>query len=148
MFLKSFLFGISLFLGGCILYAQDNDPIITAVKKIHAQYEKAVETKDSVFVKQLFHDKMMITGGDGTRRNKKAEIMDLVNPIYVVTYFKTNNVEVDAFKDVAILRGDLEWELKQGDKPYVIRRRITFTYMKSGNQWQIIAQHIGLPPRG
>jgi ketosteroid isomerase-like protein len=117
------------------------------IKSLQARYDLAIEQKDSVFLHQLFHPKMVITGGDGSRRNAKAEIKDCVDPNYNVVYFKTSNIEVDVFNETAILRGDIEWELKQGTRSMKLQRRITFTYAHMKKQWVLVAQHIGMPPK-
>jgi ketosteroid isomerase-like protein len=114
---------------------------------LQAKYDKAVTEKDSVMLTSLFHDNMIITGGDGTRRNKKAEISDCVDPRYNVVYFTTKNVEADVFGSTAIVRGDLEWQLKNGDNVNTLSRRITFTWSRLNGRWMIVAQHIGMPPR-
>lgn len=117
------------------------------VKALHSQYDRAVEQKDSLMLNRLFHDKMMITGGDGTLRTKHQEISDCIDARYNVLYFKTNNPEVSIFDNTAILRGDLEWQLKNGDRVMTLKRRITFTYTRLNGQWIIVAQHIGMMPR-
>jgi ketosteroid isomerase-like protein len=126
--------------------AQGNE-IKEKIKTLQLQYDKAVEQKDTLMLDRLFHPDMMITGGDGSRRNKAAEIKDCADPRYNVVYFTTKNIEIDVFSATAILRGDLEWQLKSGENLTTINRRITYTYAKMNDKWQIVSQHIGMPPR-
>ena len=116
--------------------------------EVQKKYDLAIEQKDSISLRKIFHPQMIITGGDGTRRNASSEIKDCVDPRYNVVYFKTTNIETTMLDKTAILRGDIEWQLKQGDQPMTLKRRITFTYMKIKGRWVIIAQHIGMQPRG
>lgn len=139
---KSIIFTIVIFLS-LQLIGQTKEEVLA----VHKQYDEAVTKKDAAFAQRLFHDDMVITGGNGLRRNKAEEIKDLTDPMYDVTYFTTKNIEVSMFGDVAILRGDLEWEMKMGGNANVLKRRITFTYQKTKDGWKIIAQHVGLPPR-
>lgn len=117
------------------------------VLDLQMKYDRAIETKDSAFLSQLFHDEMIITGGDGTRRDKQQEIKDCIDPQYTVVYFKTNNPEVNCFENTAVLHGDIEWQLKNGNTPVTFQRRITFIYALLKGKWYIIAQHIGMMPK-
>ena len=119
-----------------------------AIKNLHDAYCKAVEKKDTVFLKDLFHDKMVITGGDGTRRDKRGEIKDATDPNYAVNFFKTRNVEVRAFESTAIVIGEFFWEMVYNGRTLTNERTFTFTYAKIGKNWKIVAQHMGrVPPR-
>jgi ketosteroid isomerase-like protein len=117
------------------------------IKEVQQKYDKAIEAKDSAFLSKIFHPDMIITGGDGNRRGKKQEIADCVNPAYNVIYFKTLNTDINVFGNTAILRGDLEWQLKNGETPITLKRRVTFTYAHLNGEWIIVAQHIGMMPR-
>lgn len=116
--------------------------------EVQKKYDLAIEQKDSISLRKIFHPQMIITGGDGTRRNANSEFKDCVDPRYHVVYFKTTNIETTMLDKTAILRGDIEWQLKQGDQPMTLKRRITFTYMKIKGEWVVVAQHIGMQPRG
>lgn len=119
------------------------------ITELQHRYDKAIEQKDSLTLRELFHPAMVITGGDGTRRDAITEIQDCIDPAYNVVYFRTQAIEVDVFGAVAILRGDIEWQLKSGDRPpLTLKRRITFIYAQTKKQWKIIAQHIGMSPKG
>jgi Domain of unknown function (DUF4440) len=115
--------------------------------EVQKKYDQAIEQKDSIALRRLFHPFMIITGGDGTRRNAHSEIRDCVDPRYIVEYFRTSNIETTMLDKTAILRGDIEWQLKHGDQLMTLKRRITFTYMKIKGEWVIVAQHIGMQPR-
>jgi ketosteroid isomerase-like protein len=116
------------------------------VQSMHDQYCKAVEKKDSIFLKSLFHDRMVITSGSGVRRDKQGEIRDALDPRYLVNYFRTRDANILVSGTTAVLTGDLYWEIMNEGKPLKIERRITFTYVKEGRDWKILAQHIGRVP--
>jgi len=119
----------------------------TLIVELQKRYDRAVELKDSVALQKMFHDKMIITGGDGARRDANAEIRDLVDARYKVGYFRTSNVSVDMFGETAVLRGDLEWQIEGNQGPIILKRRITFTYVRIKRNWVIVAQHIGTMPK-
>lgn len=118
------------------------------IKNIHDAYCRAVEKKDSVFLKDLFHDNMIITSGNGTRRDKHGEVKDALDPRYSVNFFRSRNVEVRAYEATVIVTGELYWEMVFDGKTMANERVFTFTYAKVGSKWRIVAQHMGrVPPK-
>ena len=126
------------------VFGRQADPELVEAQKM---YDLAVEKKDSVTLRKMFHPDMVVTGGNGSRRNATAEIKDCVDPRYKVAYFKTNNIETRVFDKTAILLGDLEWQITSGDQPMTLKRRITYTYVKLKGEWVIVAMHIGQQPK-
>jgi ketosteroid isomerase-like protein len=118
------------------------------VRNLHEAYCRAVEKKDSIFLKNLFHDKMIITSGNGTRRDKQGEIKDALDPRYTVNFFRARNVDVRVFENTAIVTGELFWEMVFDGRTTTNERVFTFSYAKIGNSWKIVAQHMGrVPPK-
>lgn len=115
--------------------------------EVHKAYDRAVELKDSLALKKIFHPNMVITGGNGLRRSVGDEIKDCIDPRYPVVYFRTLNIETRMFDKTAVLLGDLEWQFKNGDKPTTLKRRVTFTYTQVKGEWVMVAMHIGTPPK-
>jgi hypothetical protein len=96
---------VALIVSGPLLsYSQATEETI---KNLHDADCRAVEKKDSVFLKDLFHDNMIITSGNGTRRDKRGEIKDALDPRYSVNFFRSRNVEVRAYEATAIVTGEL-----------------------------------------
>jgi ketosteroid isomerase-like protein len=127
------------------VFAQSTEETI---RNLHEAYCKAVEKKDSVFLKDLFHDNTVITSGNGTRRDKRGEINDSVDPRYKVNFFRARNVDIRAFDATAVVTGELYWEMVDDGKTATNERVFTFTYAKIGNKWKIVAQHMGrVPPK-
>lgn len=118
------------------------------IRDLHDAYCRAVEKKDSTFLKGLFHDNMIITSGSGTRRDKEGEIKDALDPRYAVNFFRSRNVDVRVFENTAIVTGELFWEMLFDGKTTTNERVFTFTYAKIGRTWKIVAQHMGrVPPK-
>jgi uncharacterized protein (TIGR02246 family) len=116
------------------------------VRKVHERYCLAVEKKDSLALKDLFHNDMIVTGGSGARRNKKEEMADALNASYPVNYFRSRDLQIAVLDNTVVVAGDLYWEMLSNGKPTQVERRFTFTYVKSNGQWKILAQHIGRLP--
>jgi hypothetical protein len=117
------------------------------IKQMHALYCTAVEQKDSVTLKGFFHDRMVVTGGNGTRRSKQEELKDLLDVKYKVNYFKSRNEDVRVFDGTALVTGEFFWEIVYEGKTSVIERSFTFTYSRVGKKWKIVAQHMGRAPQ-
>ena len=91
---------------------------------------------------------MIITSGSGTRRDKKGEIKDALDPRYTVNFFRARDVEVRAFENTAIVTGELYWEMVFDGRTTTNERVFTFSYARIGNSWKIVAQHMGrVPPK-
>ena len=118
------------------------------IRNLHDAYCRAVEKKDSTFLKNLFHDNMVITSGNGTRRDKQGEIKDSLDPRYSVNFFRARNVDVRVFENTSVVTGELFWEMVFDGKTATNERVFTFTYAKIGNSWKIVSQHMGrVPPK-
>lgn len=117
------------------------------VKRIHNVYCTAVEQKDSVTLKELFDDRMVVTGGNGSRRSKYEELKDLLDAAYKVNFFKSRNVDVRVFDGTAVVTGEFFWEIVFDGKASAIERSFTFTYSRLGDEWKIVAQHMGRVPQ-
>jgi ketosteroid isomerase-like protein len=118
------------------------------IRNLHDAYCNAVEKKDSVFLKDLFHENMIITSGNGTKRDKRGELKDALDPRYSVNFFRARNVDVRVYDATAIVTGELYWEMVFDGKTAANERAFTFTYAKVGSSWKIVAQHMGrVPPK-
>ena len=126
-----------------LAWSQNNLQDITS---LHNAYCKAVEQKDSAFLKKLFHDNMVVTSGNGIKRSKAEEIHNALDPRFKVNFFKSRNLDIRTFGETVILTGELFWEFEYEGKTSSLERSFTFTYARTAGEWRIVAQHIGRVP--
>ncbi|MCW5911629.1 MAG: nuclear transport factor 2 family protein [Cyclobacteriaceae bacterium] len=115
------------------------------LRLILQSYSKAVEKYDTATIEKLFDDRMVVTSANGNLRNKQQEINDLLyKPANsTLIYFLAENLNIIVDGQTGIVKGVLRWQFK--DQP-VTSRTFTFTLVKKGEHWKIIAQHIGRTP--
>ncbi len=125
-------------------YAQNNGK--AEIESVNKKYTTAVEQGDTVVLKQLFDDDMVVTGPMGRQRDKKAEIADAVVPGINVYFFKMENEAIRVFGSTAITTGMLVWKINSNGSDRDFKMVFTFAYAKIGKDWKIVAQHIGRAP--
>lgn len=120
---------------------QKNNSIEKLKLKMH-HYTLAVEKYDAAFLDRLFDDKMIVTSGNGSYRNKQQELNDLLYKIPGLTleYFVTDSLRAITSGNTGVITGLLRWKFIEQDT--ITRRSFTFTFVRK-KDWQILAQHIG-----
>ncbi len=144
MILKKISLFLPLFWIPLILLSQEKQ--MEKILQLQHAYCNAVTEKDSLYLEQLFHEKMIVTSTSGERRDKKKEIRDALDPNYKVRYFRTQDTEVHLYDSTAVVHGDLHWKMTGNGNVYSNKRRYTFIYVKFDEGWRIVGQHIGLVP--
>jgi hypothetical protein len=116
-----------------------------SVRRLDSLWANAYATHDTVFARQVFADDFVMTAGNGTMKDREAELGD-IRPAagIVVTYFRSADVTVRVLGTAAVVTGRLEWVL--GSRPE-IRRRYTATWSRGGvHGWRMVALHVGPSP--
>jgi hypothetical protein len=132
--------------GECFAQALKADTI--PIQKINETYTRAVETGDSTTLKTVFAEHLVITGGNGVQRDRKAELKDLVLADIKVQFFRIENEKYFVYENSAVVTGQLNWRMTNSSgREQDFRRVFTFMYSKFGRDWKIIAQHIGRMPQ-
>src|SRR5687767_3626236 len=144
--MKNFLM-ISLCLCVLAVNAQQNEKDVLAIREVNNKYTRAVELKDSVVLKSILAEQFVITAGNGTQRNRKGEVADLIAPEYKVEYFRIENEKYITYPHVVVVTGLLNWKMiNPSGQEMVAKRVFTSLYTRINNEWKMIAQHIGRPP--
>lgn len=145
--MKNFLM-ISLCMGVLAVSAQRNEKDVLAIREVNNKYTRAVEAKDSVVLKSILAEEFVITAGNGTQRDRKGEIADLIAPEYKVEYFRIENEKYITYPHAVVVTGMLNWKMINPSGQEVMAQRVfTSMYTRINNEWRLIAQHIGRPPR-
>jgi hypothetical protein len=125
--------------------AQATRSAMDSVRRLDSLWANAYAKHDTVFAKQLMADDFVMTAGNGSMKDREAELGD-VRPAagIVVTYFRSADVNVRTHGAAAVVTGRLEWVLGNGPQ---IRRRYTATYARGGvHGWRLVALHVGPSP--
>lgn len=117
---------------------------VQPIKDVNLVYTTAVEKGDTVVLKKIFADNFVITSGNGSTRNRKDEIADLVSPGYTIHFFKIENEKYQVYDQAAVVTGNLVWKMTNpSGQEMNMKRVVTIVYSKFGKEWKIIAQHVG-----
>jgi ketosteroid isomerase-like protein len=110
------------------------------------QYRAAIVKGDRAALGQLIHDEFMITSGDGQSRDKQGEIADLVADGFTVHEFRLDEPRYRVIGNTGIATGVLRWSMTFNGRKSTAERRTTMTWVKNGDRWQMVAQHVARLP--
>ena len=120
------------------------------VRRLDAEWARSYAENDTATAIKLFDDRIIVTGGSGTLKDKNGELAD-VRPTagLQMHYFRTSNVDVRVHGASAAVAGLAEWSFTYNGRTNTVRRRYTATYTQGGPLgWRMIALHIGPAPAG
>ena len=121
-----------------------------SLRRLDAEWARSYAENDTATAIKLFDDRIIVTGGMGTVKDKNGELAD-VRPTagLQMHYFRTSNVDVRVHGASAAVAGLAEWSFTYNGRTNTIRRRYTATYAQGGPLgWRMIALHIGPAPAG
>lgn len=123
------------------------DPTET-LRRLDAEWARSYAENDTATAIKLFDDRIIVTGGVGTVKDKNGELADVrLTPGLQMHYFRTSNVDVRVHGASAVVAGLAEWSFTYNGRTNTIRRRYTATYAQGGPLgWRMIALHIGPAP--
>lgn len=106
------------------------------------RYRGAIVKADRATLTLLLHDDFVITSGDGQTRDKAGEIADLVADGFVVHEFRFDEPRYRVYDTTGVATGILRWSMTVNGRQSSVERRTTMTWVKNGDRWQMVAQHV------
>ena len=119
-----------------------------SLRRADSTWARAYAQNDTAAAKSLFDDRLVVTSGTGTLKDKEGELGD-VRPTagLQMHFFRTSDVQVRMLERSAVVVGLAEWSFTWNGRTSTIRRRYTATYAQGGPLgWRMIALHIGPAP--
>ena len=119
-----------------------------SLRRLDAEWARSYAEHDTATAMKLFDDRIVITSGSGTLKDKSGELGDIRPTAGLqMHFFRTRDVEVRLDGSAAAVAGLAEWSFTWNGRTNSIRRRYTATYARGGPLgWRIIALHIGPAP--
>ena len=105
-------------------------------------YRNAIVAGQREVLGQLLHDDFSITAGDGTMRDKAGELNDLVVADLKVHEFRLDDARYRTVGATGIVTGVLRWRMNFQGRESSIERRTTMTWVRDGDRWRLLAQHV------
>lgn len=136
----------------CSAYSQSTTGKATkAEQEVLAQTQAwcdAIVKGDVPTLEGILAADFIITAGDGSLRDKAAELKDLTPTADLKTlYFKTDGVRVRIYGNTAVVTGRAYWRINYKGREQDNERRFTSVFVKQNNRWQIVAQQMTRPPQ-
>lgn len=127
------------------LRAQSAEGILS---RLDSAWARSYAVHDTATAIALFDDRIVITSGSGTLKDKNGELGDIRPAAGLqMHFFRTSNVEVRVSGSAGAVAGLAEWSFTFNGRTNTIRRRYTATYAQGGPLgWRMIALHIGPAP--
>ena len=119
-----------------------------SVRKADSAWARSYAEHDTATAKALFDDRLVVTSGSGTLKNKEGELGDIRPSAGLqMHYFRTSDVRVQLLGTAATVIGLAEWSFTFNGRTNTIRRRYTAVYNQGGQLgWSMVALHIGPAP--
>lgn len=119
-----------------------------ALRRADSAWARSYATHDTVTAIALFDDRLVVTSGTGTLKDKNGELADIRPTAGLqMHYFRTSDVRVQLFGSAATVIGLAEWSFTYNGRTSTIRRRYTAVYNEGGQLgWTMVALHIGPAP--
>ena len=121
-----------------------------ALRSVDSAWARSYAAHDTVTAIALFDDRLVVTSGTGTLKDKNAELADIRPTAGMqMHYFRTSDVRVRLLGSAATVIGLAEWSFTYNGRTNTIRRRYTSVYNLGGQLgWTMVALHIGPAPQG
>jgi ketosteroid isomerase-like protein len=139
-------FAFALLLGVTNAEAQSE----ASVRKVDSAWARSYMEHDTATAQALLDDRIVITSGSGTLKDKDGELAD-VRPTagLQMHYFRTSDVRVQMLGTTATVIGLAEWSFTYNGRTNTLRRRYTAVYNQGGPLgWTMVALHLGPAPAG
>lgn len=119
-----------------------------SLRRLDAEWARSYAEHDTATAIKLFDDRIIVTAGSGTLKDKNGELADIRPTAGLqMHYFRTSNVDIRVQGASAAVAGLAEWSFTFNGRTNTVRRRYTATYAQGGPLgWVMIALHIGPAP--
>ena len=107
------------------------------------KWAKAVVQDNSVTLRRLFADDIVVIASNGTTRNRDQEIADIHPPPGVVTEaFDIEDVNAHAYGDAVVSNGKATLRVRSQGKSGSTQFLYTHVYARKSGRWQIVLQQM------
>ncbi len=142
-----FIILASVWLQACeISNQQSSDPItLQEAEAVLKKWSQAYYARDTALLDEVLHSRYTYSGADGSKSDKAQVMNNLATSDFHVQQMDLYDLEIDAYQDVAIVRG---WEemryLSGGDSGSLKLRFIDFYIRENGRIQALGTQSFGM----
>ena len=138
----------TILLTGIFMYAQNKNATMNAAKEkeqilyVHKQIFDAIANKNEASVRNMLQESFVFTSANADVQPKDAFIKGFVmNPAIKLPVFVSAEEQVVVIDNVAVVTAVAHINIIRANETAVrdLWERITGTYIKQGNEWQLLA---------
>lgn len=114
---------------------------LEVLRTLNENYVEAFRAADVAWYDAHLAPDYVVTYGDGSFHDRAAALADFAQPHYAthMKSFPVGNVRIDRHGDLAVIRAENAYQLKDGRKGV---NRYTDVWLKHDGQWRCLAAHI------
>ena len=125
--------------------AQDTGEAATTIRKLEEKWTDSYKNRKISLLSSLLAEDFVITVEDGNTYSKSGYISHSADPSVQVEVAELSDLKVRMHGNTAVVTGAYHERGRSSGKPYEYHDRLTDIWMKTGNQWQVIASHYSVP---
>lgn len=116
-------------------------PVLALDRALNQLYQKRDAEAAGGFLVDAF---ALYAGGPAV---DKANFLSRVkDPQMVMTLIETSGAQVHAYGDTAVLAGELHQKGSFRGKPFDMRMKVTYTWVRVGETWKVLVEHLAPLP--
>lgn len=138
---------------GCLLlvafalgrgFAQNEDPQSTKLMVLEHMWNEAQVQRDARALEGMIADHFTDTEYDGDISDRQKFLADIADPQYQPTSMTLREMQVNLYKDTAVITGIYRAKGTVSGKPYDHTGRFTDTWVFENGHWMCVASHSSL----
>ena len=145
MYSRRILFVLCLCCLPALAYAQKANPDETKILALEKKWTDAYKQHSIPSVVSLLDDDFTITVEDGRVFGKTGYLSHTADSATQVDVAEQSDMKVRFHGNVAVVTGAYHELGASNGKRYEYRDRFTDVWVKSGDQWQLLVSHYGVP---
>ncbi len=123
---------------------QGQDPTgddLSVLRRLNENYVQAFRAADVAWYDAHLTSDYVVVYGDGSFNDRAAALADFAQPYFAthIKSFPVDSVSIHRYGDLALIRAENDYELKDGRKG---ANRYTDIWLKHDGKWRCIAAHI------
>ena len=116
-----------------------------ALEKIHHDLAKAWISGDRTTIERTIAPDWRSTGPDGRSSDRGRVLADVFDTrVHTIRRVENDDVQVRVFGDAAVVTGRVHGVGEFAGTAYDVVIRFTDTFIRRGDQWQVVASHSSL----
>jgi ketosteroid isomerase-like protein len=111
------------------------------ILKVEGERDQAIQTREMIALNRIYGDDIVIVNTRGRVLTKPQRLADFQSGDLHFLSFSQGDYKFHVYGDTVIMTGRADSVVEYHGKVNRIPRRFTFTYVKQGGHWRLVAQN-------